>query len=138
MASYRKRGKVWYYRFVDADGVKRERKGCTEKRVTEDLARKAESETARIKAGDLDPRDIARRNHEGTPLADHLDAYGAHLANKGRTEAHIVLTLSRARRVVALFRGAPLTEIEPANSSAAELARAADALAGWIASARLS
>ena len=28
MASFRKKGKVWYYRFVDAKGVKRERKGC--------------------------------------------------------------------------------------------------------------
>jgi hypothetical protein len=28
MASLRKRGKVWYYRFVDEAGVKREERGC--------------------------------------------------------------------------------------------------------------
>ena len=31
MASFRKHGKVWYYRFTDADGIKRERKGCSDR-----------------------------------------------------------------------------------------------------------
>ena len=48
MASYRKRGKAWYYRFVDAAGVKREEKGCSDKRATEELARDAESKAAKI------------------------------------------------------------------------------------------
>ena len=38
MASLRKRAKVWYYRFTDENGVKRSRKGCTDKRATEELA----------------------------------------------------------------------------------------------------
>ena len=54
MAFYRKRGHVWYYTFVDSDGVKRERKGCTDRRATEDLARAAESEAARIRVGLVD------------------------------------------------------------------------------------
>jgi integrase len=138
MASLRKRGRVWYFRFVDADGVKRERKGCSDKRATEELARAAESEAAKIREGLVDAKDLARRDHQARPLADHLDAYAAHLADKGRTEAHITLTISRARRVVALFRGAPLADIEPANSSADERARAAARLADWTAPARLS
>jgi hypothetical protein len=73
MASFRKRGRVWYFRFVDADGVKREEKGCTDRRVTEELARKAESEAARIKAGDLDPRQLAYRLHGARPVSAHLD-----------------------------------------------------------------
>ena len=56
MASFRKHGKVWYYRYTDADGVKRERKGCSDKRATEDLARAAESTVARQKAGLSDPK----------------------------------------------------------------------------------
>ncbi len=108
MASLRKRGKLRYYRFVDADGVKRSVKGCSDKRATEDLARDAEAKAAKIRAGLIDPRELAYRAHEAEPLADHLDAYAAHLANKGRTAAHIRLTISRSRRVVALFRGAPL------------------------------
>ena len=31
MASFRKRGNVWYYRYVDADGAMRERKGCPDR-----------------------------------------------------------------------------------------------------------
>ena len=48
MASLRKHGKVWYYRYTDAEGAKRERKGCSDRRVTEELARAAETEAARI------------------------------------------------------------------------------------------
>ena len=51
MASFRKHGKVWYYRHVDADGIKRETKGCTDSRATEELARDAESMDAKVKAG---------------------------------------------------------------------------------------
>ena len=61
MGSVRKRGRTWYFRFVDADGVKRERKGCSDRRATEELARAAESEAAKIRAGLIDPRDLARR-----------------------------------------------------------------------------
>jgi integrase len=138
MASFRKRGRVWYYRYVDADGVKRTVKGCSDRRATEELARADEAKAAKIRAGLIDPRELADRDHEAKPLAAHLDAYAAHLTDKGRTEAHITLTISRARRVVALFRGASLDDIEPANSSADELARAAARLADWIAPARLS
>jgi hypothetical protein len=138
MASLRKRGRVWYYRFVDADGVKREAKGCPDRRATEELARAAESEAAKIRAGLVDPRELAYRDRGSVPLADHLDAYAAHLGAKGRTESHIALSVSRARRVVALFRGASLAEIEAASSSAEGLARAAAALASWVAPARLS
>jgi hypothetical protein len=42
MASLGKRGKVWYYRYTDAAGVKREEKGCSDKRETEGMAREAE------------------------------------------------------------------------------------------------
>ena len=34
MASLRKRGRVWYYRYTDADGIRRERKGFTDRRET--------------------------------------------------------------------------------------------------------
>ena len=73
MASYRKRGKVWYFRFVDADGVKREEKGCTDKRATEELARDAESQAAKIKAGLVAPSELAQRDHAARPLSAHLD-----------------------------------------------------------------
>ncbi len=51
MASMRKRRNVWYYRYTDADGVKREKKGCPDRRVTEQMAAFAEAEAAKIRAG---------------------------------------------------------------------------------------
>ena len=50
MASFRKRGKVWYYRFIDGPGRPLERKGCSDKRATEELARAAEAEAAKVRA----------------------------------------------------------------------------------------
>ena len=39
MASLRKRGRVWYYKFIDGGGRPCERKGCPDKRATEEMAR---------------------------------------------------------------------------------------------------
>ena len=51
MASYRKRGRLWYYRYVDADGVRHERKGCSDRRETEAMAAAAEAKAARVRSG---------------------------------------------------------------------------------------
>ncbi|MGA2704403.1 MAG: hypothetical protein ABSH35_25320 [Isosphaeraceae bacterium] len=99
MASYRKRGKVWYYRFVAADGVKHERKGCADRRVTEDLARTAESEAARIKAGVFDAKELTLRDHAARPLEDHVAEYHSHLTAKGVKPKHARQMVLYARRV---------------------------------------
>ena len=72
MASLRKRGRVWYYRFVDADGVRHERKGCPDRRETEAMAAAVEAEASKIKAGLIDPKALGYRSHEARPLAEHL------------------------------------------------------------------
>jgi hypothetical protein len=74
MASLRKRGRVWYYRVIDGNGVRRERKGCPDKRATEALAAAAEAEAARVRAGMIDPKAAAYAAAEARPIADHLDA----------------------------------------------------------------
>lgn len=111
MASLRKRGRVWYYRYVDADGVSRERKGCTDRRATEELARAAESEAAKIKGGLVDPRDLARREHQGRPIEEHLAAYKAYLEAKGSTPKHVALTVNQARKVFSLAGAASLSDL---------------------------
>jgi hypothetical protein len=52
-----RRGKCWYYRFTDGDGVRRMRKGCADKRVTEEMFRRAETEAAKIRSGLLERRE---------------------------------------------------------------------------------
>jgi integrase len=132
------RAKKYTILYFDHNGKRRKRAGTTDKAVTERIARDIENHVALRREGTVDPKAEAYRDHEARPLAEHVDAYATHLADKGRTRAHIALTISRTRRVVPLFRGAPLAEIEPANSSAGELARAAARLDAWTAPARLS
>jgi integrase len=132
------RAKKYTILYFDENGKRRKKTGATDKQVTDRIARDIENRVALRREGVVDPKAEAYRDHEARPLSGHLDAYAALLADKGRTKAHIVLTISRARRVVALFRGARLADIEPANSAADELARAAARLAEWTALARLS
>ncbi len=119
MASLRKRGKVWYFRFSDADGVKHERKGCTDRRMTEEMARAAESEAAKVRAGLSDPRAEAYRRHEARSLAEHLDDFESCLLAKGDTPKHAALFSERARRVAKLAKGARLSDLAPSRIQAA-------------------
>ncbi len=100
MASLRKRGSIWYFRYTDADGVKQSRKGCSDKRTTEELARAAESEAAKVKAGLFDPKEAAYRDHEVKPLADHLADFQRSLLAKDGTPKHAQVTGYRVRRVL--------------------------------------
>ena len=139
MASLRKRGKVWYFTVIDAEGIRRERKGCSDRRATEELARHAESEAARIKAGLVDPRDLARREHAGRPIAEHIEAWGASLEAKGSTPKHVALSVGRVRRLVAVVKGASMAELNPPrNATRADLARLEAVLSDWLAPARLA
>jgi integrase len=96
MSSLRKRGKVWYYRYVDADGIKREVKGCSDKRATKELARAAEAEAARVRAGLVDPF----ANHRNRPINEHIEDYLGFLRAKGDTLKHVNLTETRLRAVL--------------------------------------
>jgi integrase len=102
MASLRKRGKTWYYRFVDADGVQRERKGCNDHRETEKMASAAETEATKVRAGLVDPKAVEYRRHEGRPIDEHLDDFGVTLLARGNTVGHVKVTASRALKVLTL------------------------------------
>ncbi len=119
MASYRKRGRVWYFRYSDADGVKHEEKGCTDRRATEEIARKAESEAAKIRAGLIDPRDEAYRRHRARPLADHIADWHSYLTAKGSTRQHALLSRNRASRIIELARVERLSDLAPSKIQAA-------------------
>ena len=102
MASVRKRGRVWYYRFVDADGVRHEVKGCPDRRETEAMGAAAEADAAKIKAGLIDPKALVFRSHEARSLADHLADFHAYLIGKGATTNHANLTRNRVARLIDL------------------------------------
>ena len=139
MASFRKHGKIWYYRYTDAGGKKHERKGCSDRRETENLARAAETEAAKIRGGFVNPKELAQRDHQSRPLSEHLAAWGESLKSKRATAKHIELSAGRARRLVAIIMGAKLADIDPPRMrKKSEIAAYDMALAKWVESARLS
>ncbi len=102
MASFRKIGRNWFYRFTDGDGKQRERKGCPDRRETEGMACSAEAEAAKIRAGFIDPKARAHKLHEARPLAGHLDDYRQAIIAKGGSPAYASVTRNRAGRVLDL------------------------------------
>src|SRR5215203_216559 len=99
MASFRKKSKTkdapWYFTYTDADGRRRELRGCPDKKATEQIARDHETKAAMIRAGLVDPKDARYREAEGKPLADHLSDWHADLLARGNTVKHADLTRSR-------------------------------------------
>ncbi len=131
--------RVWYFRFTDADGEKLERKGCPDRRVTEEMAREAEALAARTRAGLTDPKAEARRRHTTRSLSDHMADWRAHLIAAGHTSKHAELSLDRVRRVAALIAGAPLADAAPSRRTGrVERERIGLRLADRLASSRLA
>jgi integrase len=94
------RGKDWYYRYTDAGGVRRMRKGCTDKRATEEMLPAAKTEAARLRSGVIDLRDLAYRDHEARPIQEHLADYLRSLIAKGDSPGYAQNVGSRARRIL--------------------------------------
>jgi hypothetical protein len=113
MASLRKRGRVWYYRYVDGDGIKREAKGCRDRRVTEELARAAESEAAKVRAGVADP--FAR--HRNRPIAEHFQDYIRFLELEDGTPKHVAQTATRIRAILDGTGAQRLADLDAAKVS---------------------
>src|SRR5262245_2068999 len=119
MASFRKIGRNWFYRYVDASGVQRERKGCTDRRVTEQMAVAAEAEVAKIKAGLIDPKTIAYSAHESRSLVEHLGDWHAHMLAKGSTAKHATHCRNRAGKLVSVAKAKWLSDLTPSRIQAA-------------------
>ncbi len=119
MASLRKRGSVWYFRFVNSDGVKREHKGCSDKQATQSLAREAESEAARGRAGLIDPKAERMANAGRRPIREHLDDFIESMVNAGRNEQHVAQTRTYIGRVLAHAGVELLSDLTPSSITTA-------------------
>jgi integrase len=93
---YLKPSKCWYFKYRDANGIVRRRKGFSDLKATEQLAIETERRVARQRLGYADPAE----EHATRPLADHLADYAAYLEAKGDTSTHVTLTVSRIRAVL--------------------------------------
>src|SRR5579883_1209972 len=111
-----KRGKVWYYRFTDANGKRVMRRGCTDKRATEEMARAAGVDAA--KARD-DPK-AARLIREGKrSISEHIGEFITSLEVAGRNGQHIDQTRLYVTRLCELARVERLGDLTPSGMAAA-------------------
>lgn len=115
MASIRWRKPRYYVRYTDADGVRHETEGYTDRRVAEQRAREIEREVERVRAGLIDPAELVFRRHASRHLGSHLDDYHAHLIAKGSTVKHADLATYRARRVIEMAQVARLSDLTPSR-----------------------
>jgi site-specific recombinase XerC len=113
MASLRKRGRVWYFRFVDVDGKKRERKGCSDRRATEQMAAAAEAKVAKIREGLIDARDLNCAGHGARPLGDHLQVFVDTMEAAGRNSQHIAQTRLYITRIIELSHARRIADLTP-------------------------
>ena len=119
MARLTKRGKIWHFRFVDADGKRVSRKGCSDRRVTEQMASRAEPEATQIRAGLIDPRERTYAEQDRRPLADHVREWHAFLVDQNLTTNHASLTRNRVSRLVELAKAARPSDLSPSRVQAA-------------------
>jgi integrase/recombinase XerC len=111
MASFRKKGCFWYYRYTDEAGVKRERKGHWDLATTKGMAASKESEISKIRAGYVDAKTLGYDAHERTPWSDHLADFQKSLLAKGGSQKHAQVTTYRARRVFELAKITRMSEL---------------------------
>jgi integrase len=137
MASLRKRGRTWYFRYVDTYGVRHECKGWPDLRETEAMVAAMEVEASKIKAGLIDPKALGYRNHEARPLAEHLAEWLRDMHARGKTRKHARQYLERAGRLAAMVGGAKLADLEQGRTAEA-LVCSARLVSRALESARLS
>jgi hypothetical protein len=106
-----KREKVWYFRCTNADGGRVMRKGCTDRRATEEMARAAETEAAKVRSGLIDPKDMVFRAREARPLLEHLADWKAFLLGKERSERHANEGHARRVKLMALAKATRLSDL---------------------------
>ncbi len=105
MASVFKRGRdkkkrraFWYVSYTDHKGIRRTKKGFTDKTLTEQLGAKLENEALLRERGLIDPEDERIASQKASPISGHLDAFEKSLAPN--SEKYVKLVMSRVRRIV--------------------------------------
>jgi len=138
MAKIEKHGNGWSYRYTDANRVRRRGGTYSDKRVAAQALAADLELVDRLKAGFIDDRELALRDHAAMSLADHIEAYRAHLKAKGNKPQHIALTVNRIRRLAAVVKGAAFSEVNPPKATRkADKERFKAALDDRLKSARL-
>jgi hypothetical protein len=97
--------------YVDEHGRRRKKKGYTDKRESERLAKELEDRARKIKDGLADPKAEAYRTHEGTLLVEHLADFEQSVRAKGSTAKHVHMKAQRTRRVLVLAKAKRISDL---------------------------
>jgi integrase len=125
--------------YRDSEGRRRRKAAFTDKSESQRLANELEDRARKVRNGLVDIKAESFRDHDRRLLADHINDWRENMIASGSSEKHVSLFSSRAARVVAIVKGAKLSDIEPArNATREQVAAAAATLSASIAPARLS
>ena len=83
----------WYFRYRDASGRVRRKRGCSDRQATERLITETIRKVERIRLGYADPAE----EHLLRPLADHLADFATYLTAKGNVQEHCTATVAKIR-----------------------------------------
>jgi integrase len=97
MATFRKRGKKWCFKYYDAAGKQRWVTGYTDKSETVRLANRMENQKTAILRGDIDPQAEVRKIERAKLVTEHIEAYETHLKAKGCNKWHVSYTIADIR-----------------------------------------
>ena len=114
MASIFKRNKkrknqVWWIQYTDHLGKRKTAKGFTDKGLSEELASKLETESRLRKTGLVDAEQEKLAEKKLAPIADHLSAFEASLAN--HSVKYVKQVVRRVQRIVTACEFAKLADI---------------------------
>jgi len=108
-----RKGSSWYISYTDADGVRRTRKGFTDKTATDSLARQLETDARLRRLGVIDSKSDRQQREGQRPLVSHLDDYHASLHAKGDTPKHVNLTRTYAAKIISLTNAERISDLTP-------------------------
>ncbi|MBL8826452.1 MAG: tyrosine-type recombinase/integrase, partial [Planctomycetaceae bacterium] len=107
-----KRNAVYWIQYFDHNGKRRTKKGFTDKQLSEQLASKLENDAHQQRTGLVDPQQFRLAEHRRVLMADHLTDYEAGLRRRDTTAKHVILTMTRVRRVMEGCGFATIGDIE--------------------------
>jgi integrase len=110
---FKPKGKAEYYVvYTDENGKRRKKKGYTDKRESERFGARLEEHARKIQNGDIDPKAEKYKQHEATPLSEHLKAYQRSIrAEKNATDKHIQMVGQRAQRMLDLAKAKRISDL---------------------------
>jgi integrase len=103
---------AWLVSYFDHTGRRREHSTrTTDKKAADRIAAKLDADAALRREGVIDPRLDGYTVQDRVPLAQHVDAYIAHMEHAGRAPKHVKETERMLRRIMADTGAARLSEL---------------------------